>query len=97
MNATLKINRTYHERYGSYFWGASLAPFELGIGVHNVPAMTALELGLDRSISKLIALQETGVDLTVELPEGVTLTDAYKTQVTTKYTADGILSSITFA
>ena len=56
----------------------------------------AIEEGLKIVISDLTRTDRSGIDLTVKLPEGITLTDAYKTQVTTKFTGDGTIASITF-
>ncbi|EGG36515.1 hypothetical protein [Paenibacillus sp. HGF5] len=105
MNGTITITKRFQERYDSYSWGASIEfdngvkPLYLGkyggTGFEkHVPQI--IEENLDGALIFLTDRKETGVNLAVKLPQGVTLSDAYKTQVTTRYTADGTIATITF-
>lgn len=95
MNITLTITKTFHSQVGAYFWVVNDGRTHVGYG-YDASAISSLESSLESALNKLTRRQETGVNLTVKLPEGVTLSDAYKTQVTTKYTGDGTVASITF-
>ncbi|RED86206.1 hypothetical protein [Cohnella phaseoli] len=101
MNAALTISKTYHQRVSDYFWGATLRTEDgiephLGDSDYDHSAVTILEQKMGVAVGKLSNRQYTGVNLTVKLPEGVTLTEAYKTMVRDKYTADGTIGTITF-
>ncbi|SMF91210.1 hypothetical protein SAMN05661091_5377 [Paenibacillus uliginis N3/975] len=104
MNGTLTIRKTYHSRVHAIFWGVDVtledgSPIELGefggTG-YQMSAVTSIETNLSGVLMKLSDRQQSGVNLTVKLPEGVTITDDYKTMLTTKYTADGTIRAITF-
>ncbi|GIP54756.1 hypothetical protein [Paenibacillus vini] len=99
MNGTIKVTRTYSASVGRYMWGIgfSLANgMEKRYGGSSEIPMEVVEHALKTSVFDLIIGGYSGVNLTVELPEGVTLTDAYKAQVTTKFTGDGTIALITF-
>ncbi|MGG4344354.1 hypothetical protein [Paenibacillus lautus] len=105
MNGTITISKTYHVRNLSHMWGSRieidgkklihLGKYGGSIG-YELSAVNAVEGNLNAVLIHLTDSKDTGVNLTVKLPQGVTLSDAYKTQVTTKYTADGTIATITF-
>lgn len=98
MNGTLTIRRTYSQYTERYTWSADYT-LDNGISKNfGAPEVSidAVEHALHTLLFNLIIGKHTGVNLTVKLPQGVTLTDAYKTQVSDKYTADGTIATITF-
>lgn len=106
MNGTLTITKTFHERKGSHIWWGhvefdnGLKPIILGKyggEGYEQSSVKVLEERLDGILIFLTDRSQNVTNLTVNLPEGVELTAAYKTQVTTKYTADGTIGAITFA
>lgn len=98
MNGQMNIRRTYSPHVGRYNWGFEYTldnGFSKSIGAPEV-AVEAVEHALGTLLFDLTVGKYNGVNITVNLPEGITLTDAYKTQVSDKYTADGTIASITF-
>ncbi|RED32424.1 hypothetical protein [Paenibacillus sp. VMFN-D1] len=106
MNGTLEITKTYHERVGSHIWWGyvefdnGVKPLTLGKYGGEGYEQSTVKVIEERLGGILIYLTDRGenvANLTVKLPEGVTLSAAYKTQVTTRFTADGTIGAITFA
>ncbi|MGG3312228.1 hypothetical protein ABER23_33085 [Paenibacillus lautus] len=105
MNGTITISKNYHERNRSHMWGSRieiggkklihLGKYGGSIG-YELSAVNAVEGNLSAVLIHLTDSKDTGVNLNVKLPQGVTLSDEYKTQVTTRYTADGTIATITF-
>ncbi|PQP85538.1 hypothetical protein [Paenibacillus sp. AR247] len=106
MNGTLTIKKSFIERLNTNLWSSSVEfddgtkPIHLakygGQGNYQ-SSVSSLEGCLGAVLIHLTDRNKTVTTLTVKLPEGVTLSAAYKTQVTTKYTADGTIGAITFA
>ena len=99
MNGTMTITRTYSQYVNRYTWGIQFSlenGVEKKVGAPSDITMEVVEHGLTKLIQSIMNGGYPSVNLTVELPEDVTLSNEYKTMLTTRYTADGTISSIKF-
>ncbi len=62
----------------------------------GVTAVDFIEKAVSEVISQAIDNGETAIDITVNLPATITLSEALKTHLIDKYTADEMVSSVTF-